>query len=86
MATVRDLVKEVDASIAFCSALGFELADRWGPPFAVMKRGDLTLWVSGAGTSASKTLPDGTQPQPGGRQVLCEDSSGNPIEFFEAKP
>ena len=120
MATVRYLVRDVDAAVAFYLALGFVLADRWGPPFAVMKQGDLTLWVSGPGTSASKTLPDGSQPQPGGwnrfvievpdidaavrdlsakggrfrsepikgpggRQVLCEDPSGNPIELFEAK-
>lgn len=120
MATIRYLVKDVDAAISFYSALGFELADRWGPPFAVMKLGDLTLWVSGPGTSASKTLPDGSEPRPGGwnrfvievpdidaavsqlsskggrfrskpiqgpggRQVLCEDPSGNPIELFEAK-
>jgi predicted enzyme related to lactoylglutathione lyase len=85
-----------------------------------MELGDLTLWVSGQGTSASKPLPDGSVPcpggwnrfvievenieatikemtakggrfrsdpiqGPGGRQVLCEDPSGNPIELFEAK-
>lgn len=120
VATVRYLVKDVDASIAFYSELGFVLTDRWGPPFAVMKLGDLTLWISGPGTSASKALADGSQPEPGGwnrfvvevhnidtavselsakggrfrsepiqgpggRQVLCEDPSGNPIELFEAK-
>lgn len=119
MATVRYLVKDVDAAIPFYSTLGFELVDRWGPPFAVMKLADLTLWVSGPGTSASKPLPGGLIPQsggwnrfvievadidaavkevsakggrfrsepiqgPGGRQVLCEDPSGNPIELFEA--
>ena len=66
MATVRYLVKDVDAAISFYAALGFELADRWGPPFAVMKLGDLTLWVSGPGTSAAKALPDGSEPRPGG--------------------
>ena len=120
MATLRYLVSDVDASIAFYSALGFELVDRWGPPFAVMKRGDLILWVSGPGTSAAKVLPDGSEPRPGGwnrfvlevpdidaamaglkakggrfrsepikgpggRQVLCEDPSGNPIELFEPR-
>jgi len=120
VATIRYLVSDVDAAIAFYSTLGFVLADRWGPPFAVMKLGDLTLWVSGPGTSASKPLPDGSRPQPGGwnrfvvevpdidaavselaakggrfrsepiqgpggRQVLCEDPSGNPIELFEAR-
>ena len=120
MATVRYLVGDVDAAIAFYSALGFALADRWGPPFAVMKLGDLTLWVSGPGTSAAKPLPDGSKPAPGGwnrfvievadidaavaevaakggrfrsapiqgpggRQVVCEDPSGNPVELFEAR-
>ena len=120
MATVRYLVQDVDESIAFYSALGFVVADRWGPPFAVMKLGDLMLWVSGPGTSAWKALPDGSEPRPGGwnrfvlevadidvaiaalsakggrfrsdpiqgpggRQVLCEDPSGNPIELFEAR-
>jgi catechol 2,3-dioxygenase-like lactoylglutathione lyase family enzyme len=120
VATIRYLVTDVDAAIAFYSGLGFVLADRWGPPFAVMKLGDLTLWVSGPGTSASKALPDGSQPHPGGwnrfvvevsdieaavtaltakggrfrsepiqgpggRQVVCEDPSGNPIELFEAR-
>ena len=118
MAIVRYLVTDVDASIAFYAVLGFELADRWGPPFAIVRKGDLDLWISGPGTSASKPLPDGSQPAPGGwnrfvvevadldaamndlkakggrfrsdpikgpggRQVLCEDPSGNPIELFE---
>lgn len=120
MATLRYLVDDVDAAVAFYEALGFEMADRWGPPFAVMTLGDLTLWVSGPGTSASKALPDGSTPRPGGwnrfvievedieasmrgiaarggrfrsdpiqgpggRQVLCEDPSGNPVELFEPK-
>ena len=118
MAIVRYLVTDVDASIAFYAVLGFDLADRWGPPFAIVRKGDLDLWISGPGTSASKPLPDGSQPAPGGwnrfvvevadidaamndlkakggrfrsepikgpggRQVLCEDPSGNPIELFE---
>lgn len=66
MATVRYLVKDVDAATAFHSASGFELSDRWGPPFAVMKLSHLTLWVSGPGTSAAKALADGSVPQPGG--------------------
>jgi catechol 2,3-dioxygenase-like lactoylglutathione lyase family enzyme len=66
MATVRYLVKDVDASLPFYTALGFALADRWGPPFAALKRGDLTLWLAGTGTSAAKPLADGSVPQPGG--------------------
>ena len=83
-----------------------------------MTIGDLTLWVNGPGTSASKPLPDGSRPQasgwnrfvievpdidaavrdvlakggrfrsdpiqgPGGRQVVCEDPSGNVVELFQ---
>jgi catechol 2,3-dioxygenase-like lactoylglutathione lyase family enzyme len=118
MATVRYLVKDVDASLPFYIALGFVEAERWGPPFAILARGDLELWLSGPGTSASKPLSDGSVPTPGGwnrlvievddldatmeamkptgarfrsdpvkgpggRQVLVDDPSGNPIELFE---
>ena len=120
MATVRYLVDDVDASLPFCRALGFRLTDRWGPPFAIVKRRGLTLWLSGPGTSAAKKLKGGAVPKPGGwnrlvievpnldtiiskleaqgarfrskpikgpggRQVLVDDPSGNPIELFEAK-
>ena len=120
MATVRYLVNDVDASLPFYRALGFKLADRWGPPFAIVKRKGLSLWLSGPGTSAAKKLKDGSLPQPGGwnrlvievarlddtmtkleatgarfrskpikgpggRQVLVEDPSGNPVELFEAR-
>jgi catechol 2,3-dioxygenase-like lactoylglutathione lyase family enzyme len=120
MATVRYLVKDVDAALPFYAALGFELADRWGPPFAIVKKGDLSLWLSGPGTSAAKPLADGSVPQPGGwnrlviqvddldaamaalkptgarfrsdpiqgpggRQVLVDDPSGNPLELFESR-
>lgn len=119
MATVRYLVQDVDAALAFYEALGFALTERWGPPFAMLARGDLLLWLSGPGTSAARPLPDGSVPQPGGwnrmvievadldaalaalrhtgahtrsepiagpggRQVLVEDPSGNPIELFQA--
>jgi predicted enzyme related to lactoylglutathione lyase len=119
--TVRYLVNDVDAALPpFYRALGFRLTDRWGPPFAVMKRKGLTLWVAGPGTSARKKLADGSLPVPGGwnrivveasgldatlskaiaaggkargrpikgpggRQVLIDDPSGNPVELFEAR-
>jgi catechol 2,3-dioxygenase-like lactoylglutathione lyase family enzyme len=120
MATVRYLVHDVDATLPFYAALGFTLAQRMGPPFAIVARGDLTLWLSGPGTSASRPLPGGAQPAPGGwnrlvievddldaamtalrtagahfksepiagpggRQVLAEDPSGNPVELFQAR-
>ncbi|MEO8755685.1 MAG: VOC family protein [Casimicrobiaceae bacterium] len=121
MATLRYLVHDVDAALAFyVGQLGFELAQRWGPPFAMVSRGDLTLWLSGPGTSAAQPMPDGAQPVPGGwnrlvlevadfdarvaamraagvrlrsdivsgpggRQLLIEDPSGNPVELFEPR-
>jgi catechol 2,3-dioxygenase-like lactoylglutathione lyase family enzyme len=63
---VRYLVNDVDEALPFYAALGFEVSDRWGPPFAILSRGDLTIWLSGPGTSASKPLTDGSVPKPGG--------------------
>ena len=119
MAVVRYLVADVDAAVAFYTQLlGFELVERWGPPFAMVKRDDLTLWLSGPGSSASRPLSSGARPAsggwnrlvletddlpalverltrtgarfrgdvttgPGGKQVLLDDPSGNPIELFE---
>ena len=119
MANVRYLVKDVDAAVAFyVDKLGFELVERWGPPFAMVGRGDLTLWLSGPGSSASRPLENGSVPAPGGwnrlvletddldalverfrrsgvpfrsaivggpggKQILVDDPSGNPIELFE---
>jgi catechol 2,3-dioxygenase-like lactoylglutathione lyase family enzyme len=119
MPVVRYLVNDVDASLPFYMALGFKLTDRWGPPFAIVKRKSLVLWLSGPGTSARRKLKSGATPEPGGwnrlviavkdieatvtkleaqgakfrnkpikgpggKQVLVEDPSGNPIELFEA--
>ena len=119
MAAIRYLVREVDVAVAFyVDTLGFELVEQWGPPFAMVKRGDLTLWLSGPGSSASRPLADDSRPAPGGwnrivletdnlamlieklkqaganfrgevvsgpggKQVLINDPSGNPIELFE---
>jgi catechol 2,3-dioxygenase-like lactoylglutathione lyase family enzyme len=79
VAVVRYLVADVDAALAFyIDVLGFELVQKWGPPFAMVKRGDLTLWLSGPGSSAARALADGSRPVPGGwnRLVLeTEDLS-----------
>jgi catechol 2,3-dioxygenase-like lactoylglutathione lyase family enzyme len=66
MAVVRYLVRDVDEALAFYALLGFVLDDRMGPPFAIAKRGDLKLWLSGPGTSAARALPDGSKPTSGG--------------------
>lgn len=120
MAVVRYLVNDVDEALPFYLALGFAEVERWGPPFVIVQKDDLQLWLSGPATSASKPLPDGSTPSPGGwnrlviqvedldaaisslkatgatfrsppvsgpggRQVLANDPSGNPVEIFEAK-
>jgi catechol 2,3-dioxygenase-like lactoylglutathione lyase family enzyme len=120
LAVLRYLVRDVDAAVTFyVDTLGFALIERWGPQFAMVGRGDLTLWLSGPGSSASRTLADGSVPGPGGwnrlvletdylealvatlrasgarfrsgivagpggKQILVEDPSGNPIELFES--
>ena len=76
MAVVRYLVGDVDVAVAFYTRmLGFELVEKWGPPFAMIRRDDLTVWLSGPGSSASRPLADGSKPVPGGwnRLVLETD-------------
>lgn len=121
MATIRYLVRDVDASIAFYTeALGFRLLEQYGPAMAIVQRDDLTLWLAGPSSSAARAMPDGRSPQPGGwnrfvievddldatvehlkqfnarfrneivsgpggRQILVDDPSGNPIELFEPR-
>lgn len=66
MAT-RYMVDEVELAIAFyVDQLGFELLEQWGPAFAIVRRGDVDLWLSGPASSAAKPMPDGRVPEPGG--------------------
>jgi catechol 2,3-dioxygenase-like lactoylglutathione lyase family enzyme len=71
MATVnvRYFVNDVDAAIHFYTErLGFDVAMRPGPGFAVVSRGDLRLLLSGTGGpgGAAQAMPDGRHPEPGG--------------------
>lgn len=119
MAQVRYIVDDVEQAVSFYTAhLGFELEQQFGPAMAILRRGDLALWVAGPMASASRPMPDGAKPVPGGwcrivvtvtdleplvadlraagvsfrndivagpggRQILCEDPSGNAIELFQ---
>jgi catechol 2,3-dioxygenase-like lactoylglutathione lyase family enzyme len=119
MATIRYLVKDVEASIEFYTKhLDFELIEKMGPAFAIVEKDHLSLWLSGPQTSAARPMPDGSTPVPGGwnrfvievanikalvstmkdagisfrneiisgpggKQILVEDPSGNPIEIFQ---
>lgn len=67
MATVRYLVRDVEAAVRFyADALGFEIRQQFGPNMAILAHGDLTLWVAGPGASAARPMPDGRVPEPGG--------------------
>lgn len=119
MASVRYIVNDVDEAVAFYTGLlGFVLRQQFGPAMAILEHDGMMLWVAGPSASASKPMPDGRKPVPGGwnrlvlevtdlasrvealkragatfrnavvdgpvgRQILCEDPSGNPIELFE---
>ena len=119
MASVRYLVHDVNAAVAFYTEkLGFALEQQFGPAMAILRGDGLTLWLAGPMASAARPMPDGRKPEPGGwnrfvltvadldglvarlraagvvlrndivsgpggRQVLCEDPSGNVVELFE---
>ncbi len=87
MSVIRYLVDDVDSSLPFYRALGFELVDRWGPPFAIVEREGLSLWLSGPGTSARKTLASGAVPQPGGwnRLVIEVDDIAATVAALEGQ-
>ena len=75
-AAVRYIVRDVDAAVAFyVDALGFELEQQYGPNMAILGRDGATVWLAGPGASASKPMPDGARPEPGGwaRLVLVVD-------------
>lgn len=119
MSAVRYIVADVDAAVAFYTGLlGFELQQQFGSAMAIVQKDDMQLWLAGPQASASKPMPDGSTPVPGGwnrivvtvddlnavvarlvetgiafrndivagpggRQILCDDPSGNPIELFQ---
>lgn len=67
MASIRYIVHSVDDAAAFYrDRLGFELKQQFGPAMAILARGDLTLWLAGPAASASRPMPDGRSPEPGG--------------------
>jgi predicted enzyme related to lactoylglutathione lyase len=66
MATVRYIVNDVGAAVDFyAKGLGFKVQQNFGA-MAILKRDDLTLWVAGPQASASRPMPDGRKPEPGG--------------------
>ncbi|MCI4347118.1 MAG: VOC family protein [Thermoplasmata archaeon] len=67
MSHIRYLVMNVDEAVKFYSeTFGFKVDQQFGPAMAIHSRGDLILWLAGPAASASRPLPDGRKPEPGG--------------------
>jgi catechol 2,3-dioxygenase-like lactoylglutathione lyase family enzyme len=76
MAEFRYIVHDVQQAVTFYTGmLGFALRQQFGPAMAIVARGDLTLWLAGPAASASRPMPDGRRPEPGGwsRIVIVVD-------------
>ena len=74
--TIRYIVDDVSTAIEFyASKLGFRVEQQYGPAMAILERDDLRLWIAGPKASASRPMPDGSQPVPGGwsRFVITVD-------------
>jgi catechol 2,3-dioxygenase-like lactoylglutathione lyase family enzyme len=68
-ASVRYIVDDVDAAIAFyVGNLGFSVVMHPAPAFAMLDRGAMRLLLSmpNAEGGGGQSMPDGTQPRPGG--------------------
>jgi catechol 2,3-dioxygenase-like lactoylglutathione lyase family enzyme len=86
MPTIRYIVGDVDRAIAFYTQnLGFKLDRQDGPAFAIVSKGDLTLWLSGPQSSAARPMPDGRRPKPGGWNRLVLQVEDLPSRVAEMK-
>ena len=88
MATVRYFVSDVEKAVAFYSkSFDFKVQQQFGPNMAIVKRGDLTLWLAGPNASASRPMPDGHKPEAGGwnRFVLEVGDLAATVEALKAQ-
>ena len=86
MSIVRYLVNDTEESVAFYTQrLGFALEKNLGP-FAMVSKGDLTLWLADPRTSAAQPMPDGRTPEPGGwnRLVIEVDDLASVVEKLKS--
>jgi predicted enzyme related to lactoylglutathione lyase len=67
MIRMRYIVDDVDKAVEFyTSNLDFQLEQQFGPAIAILERDGVQLLVSGPNASASRPMPDGSKPIPGG--------------------
>ena len=86
MATVRYFVTNVDEAVAFYSKqLDFAVQQQFGPNMAILRRGDLTLWLAGPNASASRPMPDGRKAEPGGWNRFVIEVSDLPATVTKLK-
>lgn len=81
MVSVRYIVDDVDAAIAFYTRhLGFRVELHPAPGFAMLSRGELRLLLNAPGAGgAGQAMPDGRRPEPGGWnriQLQVDDLAG----------
>jgi catechol 2,3-dioxygenase-like lactoylglutathione lyase family enzyme len=87
--SVRYIVDDVDAAIEFYTGhLGFEVAMHPAPGFAALSRGELRLLLNATGCpgGATRPMPDGRKPEPGGwnRIQLQADDLDGEVETLRA--
>ena len=77
MIRIRYIVNDVDKAVEFyTSFLDFRLEEQYGPEVAILERDGVQLIVSGPIASASRPMPDGSKPSPGGWarfQIVVDD-------------
>jgi catechol 2,3-dioxygenase-like lactoylglutathione lyase family enzyme len=66
MVTFRMIVEDVDRALLFYrDILGFEVVEQF-PAIAITRKDGVGLWLAGPLASASRAMPDGEKPVPGG--------------------
>ena len=87
MTAFRYIVSDVGEAVDFYTGvLAFNLDQRFGEAMAIVRRGGVTLWLAGPAASASRPMPDGRVPEPGGwnRIVVEVEDLAPQVERLQA--
>ena len=74
---LRVLVPDVDQALPAWRGLGYQVRERWGPPFAILAGPGTDVWLSGPQTSAAQIgaeLPPAVQAAASTRLVTITDA------------